>query len=145
MEENEELTTTYADSKPSLHNAPITPAENIGNAHGAGENCFNILNVSTNHAIIEQLLVEPSLDLSLSHDNLLEVPCDKDELVDDASVLHVLEPVTCAENKHVIHIATKTDEFKLLSSLHTLGYIEFDVLCNIYCLEESLFKYADLS
>ena len=88
--------------------------------------------------------MEPSLDLFLSHDNLLEVPCDKDKLVDDALVLHVLEPVTCAENKHVIHIATKTDEFKLLSSLHTLGYIEFDVLCNLDCLEESLFKYADL-
>ena len=148
MEENEELTTSYANSEPSLHNAPITPAENTGNAHGAtlteGENCFNVLNFSTNHAVIEQFLVEPSLDLSLYHDNLLEVPCDKDELVDDASVLHVLEPVTCAENKHVIHIATKTDEFKLLSSLHTLGYIEFDVLCNLDCLEESLFKYADL-
>ena len=88
--------------------------------------------------------MEPCLDLSLSHDNLLDVPCDKDELVDDASVLHVLEPVTCAENKLVIHIATKTDELKLLSSLHTLGYIEFDVLCNLDCLEESLFKYADL-
>ena len=75
--------------------------------------------------------MKPSLDLSLSHDNLLEVPCDKDELVDDASVLHVLESVTCAENKHVIHIATKNDEFKLLSSLHTLGYIKFDVLCNL--------------
>ena len=121
---------------------------NTDNAHGAtlteGEKCFNVLNSSTNHAIIEQLLVEPSLDLSLSHDNLLDVPCDKDELVEDASVLHVLEPVTCAKNKHVIHIATKTDEFKLLSSLYTLGYIEFDVLCNLDCLEESLFKYADL-
>ena len=71
--------------------------------------------------------MEPSLDLSLSHDNLLDVPCDKDELVDDASVLHVLEPTTYAENKHVIHIATKTNELKLLSSLHTLAYIEFDV------------------
>ena len=88
--------------------------------------------------------MEPSIDLSLSHDNLLDVPCDKDELVEDALVLHVLEPVTCAENKHVIHIATKIDEFKLLSSLYTLGYIEFDILCNLDCLEESLFKYADL-
>ena len=65
--------------------------------------------------------MEPSFDLSLSHDKLLDVPCDKDELVDDALVLHVLEPTTCAENKHVIHIATKTDELKLLSSLHTSG------------------------
>ena len=131
----------HANLEPSLHNAPITPAENTGNAHGAtlmeGENCFNVLNFSTNQAIIKQLLVEPSLDLSLSHDNFLDVLCDKDELVDDASVLLVLEPVTCAENKHVIHIATKTDEFKLLSSLHTLGYIKFNVLCNLDCLEES--------
>ena len=58
--------------------------------------------------------MEPSLDLSLSHDNLFDVPCDKDELVDDASVLHVFKPVTCAKNTHVIEIATKTDELKLL-------------------------------
>ena len=144
--ENEMLTVSCDNSEPST----ITPAEHEskGKAHGAtlmeGENNFNVLNSSTNHAIIEQLLVEPSLDLSLSHDNLLDVPCNKDELVDDASVLHVLEPTTCAENKHVIHIATKTNEFKLLSSLHTLGYIEFNVLCNLDYLEESLFKYANL-
>ena len=48
MEENEELTTSYANLEPSLHNAPITPAENIGNSHSAtlteGEKCFNVLN-----------------------------------------------------------------------------------------------------
>ena len=70
MEENEELPTSYANSEPSLHNAPITPTENTGNAHGAtlkeDKNCFNVLNFSRNHVIIEQLLVEPSLDLSLS-------------------------------------------------------------------------------
>ena len=52
MEENVELTTSYANSEPSLHNTPITPAENTGNAHGAtlmeGENCFNVLNFSIN-------------------------------------------------------------------------------------------------
>ena len=95
-----------------------------------------MLNFSTNHAMIEQILVEPSLDLPLSQDDLLDLPCDKDELVDNGSVLHVLESTTYAEN--VIHIATKTDELKQLSSLHTLGYIEFDVLCNLDCLEESL-------
>jgi hypothetical protein len=46
-----------ASSDPSLHNAPNTPTENIGNVHGAtlpkGENCVNILNFSTNHAIID--------------------------------------------------------------------------------------------
>jgi hypothetical protein len=92
-----------------------------------------MLNFSTNHAIKEQLLVEPSLDLSLSHDDLLDVPCDKDELFDNASVLHVLEPNTSTENKHVIHLASARDEQKMLSFLHTLGYIEFDDLCNLDC------------
>ena len=139
--ENEKLTVSCDNSEQST----ITPAdhESKGKAHNAklteGESSLDVLNFSTNHAIIEQLLVEPSLDLSPSHDNLLEVPCDKEELIDDTLVLHVLEPTTCAENKHVIHIATKTDELKLLSSLHTLGYIEFDILCNLDCLEESLF------
>jgi hypothetical protein len=50
-------------------------------------------------------------------------------LFDNASVLHVLEPNT-AENKHVIPIASAHDEQKLLSSLNTVGYIEFDNLCN---------------
>ena len=79
--ENEELTTSYANLEPSLHNAPITPTENTGNAYGATltecENYFNVLNSSTNHAMIEQILVEPSLDLPLSQDDLFDVPCDE--------------------------------------------------------------------
>jgi hypothetical protein len=47
MEENEVLPSSCANSKQSLHNAPNTPTENIGNAHGAtlteGENCVNVL------------------------------------------------------------------------------------------------------
>jgi hypothetical protein len=44
-----------------------------------------------------------------------------------------------------MHVVSKNDELHLLSSLHTLGYIEFDDLCNLYCLEERIFAYADLS
>jgi hypothetical protein len=36
------------------------------------------------------------------------------------------------------------DELKLLYSLNTLGYIEFDVLCNLNNLEEKLSFSADL-
>jgi hypothetical protein len=83
---------SFANSEPSLHNAPNTPTENIGNAHGAtlteGDNCVNVLNFSTTHALVEQLIVEPSLDLSLSHGDLLDVSCDKDELCATTSVLH---------------------------------------------------------
>ena len=115
VEENEELTTSCANSELSLHNAPITPTVNIGNANGAtltdGENCFNVLDPSTNHAIMEQLLVEPSFDLSLSHYDLFVVPCPKDELLfANASVLHVLVPNTCAESRHIIHTTSDKDE-----------------------------------
>ena len=37
------------------------------------------------------------------------------------------------------------DELKLLSSLNTLGYIEFDILCNLNNLNEKLFHPADLT
>jgi hypothetical protein len=144
-----EDTSSYAISEPSLPNDPPTPTTNTGTAHDAtlmdGENCLNVLYFSTNHDIIEQLSVEPSLDESLSHAVLLDVPCDTVDLVDNASVLHALEPNTIAETKHVMHIVSANDEQKLLSSLHTLGYIEFEVLCNLDCLEEQLSKYADLS
>jgi hypothetical protein len=50
-----------ASSDPLLHNALNTPTENIGNVHGAtlkeGENCVNMLNFSTNHTLVEQLIM----------------------------------------------------------------------------------------
>jgi hypothetical protein len=71
-----------ASSDPSLHNAPNTPTENIGNVHDAtlteSENCVNVLNFSKNHTLVEQLIMEQSVDLSLSHGDLLDVSCDKD-------------------------------------------------------------------
>jgi hypothetical protein len=41
-------------------------------------------------------------------------------------------PITCAH-----------DEQQLFSSLNTLSYIEFDILCNLNCLEERLFAYPE--
>jgi hypothetical protein len=131
-----------ASSDPSLDNASNTPTENIGNVHGAtlteGENCVNMLNFSTNHTLVEQLIMEPSLDVSLSHGDLLDVSCDKDALCATTSILHA-----SAENKLVMHVSSRSDELQLLSSLHTLGYIEFDDLCNLDCLEERIFAHAD--
>ena len=43
---------------------------------------------------------------------------------------------TCVENKHLLPITAKKDELKLLSSLNTLGYIEFDTLCALSSLRE---------
>jgi hypothetical protein len=75
--------------------------------------------------------------------HLLDVPCDKDDLSDNVSVAHALKPHTYAYIKHGIHISNTTVEFELSSSLHTLGYIEFDVLCNLDCLEDTISKYAN--
>jgi hypothetical protein len=52
----------------------------------------------------------------LSHGDLLDVSCDKDAWCVTTSVLHA-----SAENKLVMHVASKSDELQLLSSLHTLG------------------------
>jgi hypothetical protein len=48
-----------------------------------------------------------------------------------------LEPNTCAKNKNLLPIAAEKDEIKLLYSLDTLGYIEFDTLCALATLEEN--------
>jgi hypothetical protein len=92
----------------------------------------------------------------LSQDDLLAISGDKDDLHDDSYVIpmqslkndhyaiYVLKLNTCAENRLVIHNASDVDELKLLSSFNTLGYIEFDVLCNLNYLKEKLYAYADL-
>jgi hypothetical protein len=56
----------------------------------------------------------------------------------------VLEPNTCAKNKNLLPIAAEKDKLKLLYSLDTLGYIEFDTLCALTTLEEK-FWFVDLS
>jgi hypothetical protein len=63
---------------------------NIGNAYGAtlteGENSLDVLTFSSNHAMMEQVLVKSYLNLPLSQDDLLDVPCDKDNVCDDTYV-----------------------------------------------------------
>jgi hypothetical protein len=91
----------------------------------------------------------------LSQNNCSNSACDKEELSDNAFIIHmpqlvndhdafVLEPNTCAKNKNLLPIAAKKDELKLLYSLDTLGYIEFDTLCALTTLDEK-FCFAELS
>jgi hypothetical protein len=54
-------------------------------------------------------------------------------------------PINCAKIRTFNPITSVNDELKLLSSLNTLGYIEFDVLCNLNNLEEKLFFSIDFS
>ena len=113
----------------------------------------DVLNLSTTHAIIEQHLVNTKSELPLSQNNYSNNASDKEELCDNNFIIpmtqlvnepdaFVLEPNTCVENKHLLPIAAKKDELKLLSSLNTLGYIEFDTLCALSTLKEK-FKCAN--
>jgi hypothetical protein len=98
----------------------------------------NVQNVSTLHANQEQKIVEPAADSTLLQDELLAVPCDKENLCVDASFTHmtelvnkcdtfVSEPYEYAEDKPCHPITCAQDKLKLLSSLNTLCYI----LCNL--------------
>ena len=71
--------------------------------------------MSTDHAIVEQLLVESFNVFPLSEDDFPAVPCDKEELCEIDSFIpmpllvhvndtHALEPYTSAENKVFIPI-----------------------------------------
>ena len=55
-----------------------------------------------------------------------------------------LESEIFAANNHVILIGSSSEELRLLSSLNTLGYIEFDSLCNISTLKNKFFMNLEL-
>ena len=93
--------------------------------------------------------MEPTADFPLSQNDLLVVPCDKEDLCADDSFTPVpqvvnksdtfgLEPYKYAKEKLFHPIICAQDELNLLSSLNTLGYIEFDILCNLNCPKEKL-------
>jgi hypothetical protein len=134
---------------------PSFPKEaHIGNVWSAsnirGECHQNQTQLSTYQATREQQILKIIADLSLLHGDLLVDPCDKEEFCDhtllksttqlvhghvqsDLSDEHVAFPyVRCVNNEN--------EELKLISSFNTLGYIEFDILCNLDCLENKLFQ-----
>ena len=82
-------------------------------------------------------------------EDCLVVPCDKEELCDDNTTISMpqlenkldvvsSDPINCAKIRTFNPITSVHDELKLLSSLNTLGYIKFDVRCNLNNLEEKL-------
>ena len=89
---------------------------------------------------------DPFSTLPLSQAEVHDVSCDKKELCDNDTVAHVsqlvpapdiitLERNICVQNIIFLPIASENDELKLLSSLNTLGYIEFDNLCTLSSLK----------
>ena len=107
--------------------------------------------VPTVHAILEQSLLEhaPVLPLPLSHDDCFAVICDEEELCEsslanympqldhDSDTLNSESEISAANN-HVMLLGSSSEEMRLLSSLNILGYIEFDVLCNLSTLKKNL-------
>jgi hypothetical protein len=55
-----------------------------------------------------------------------------------------LESKISAANKHIVTIGSIKEEMGLVSSLNTLGYIEFNDLCNLNNLKEKHFMCNDL-
>jgi hypothetical protein len=115
----------------------------------------DVLNFSAANVIIEKYLMDTKSELPLSQNNYSDSACDKEELYDNAFIIpmpqlvnendsFVLELNTCAKNKKLVPINAEKDELKLLSSLNSLGYIEFDTLCALSSLEEKL-KFVELS
>jgi len=110
--------------------------------------------LSTNLAIIDESIMEPVIVFPLSYFDRLDFPCDKKELCDQTSLISTSELVhghdpSDLNDKHVVFpyvrcIHNEKDELKLISSLNTLGYIEFDVLCNLNSLEMRLFWNSSL-
>jgi hypothetical protein len=132
--------------------APSSSKEIIeGKLNGAeinqGECVVNELNLSTFHAIVEQPLVEQTVEIPLSQVDLFVVPCDKEELCDNTSLIST--PISNVGSlrddfKHVIHIANEVEERELTSFLNTLGYVHFDDFYELDNLKEKLFANYDL-
>jgi hypothetical protein len=161
---HEEKSNMLEMSSPSLTkeeektDAPTLSEEGIkGKLNGAGitqgECASDESHLSTIHANLEQILVETTSDLPLSQVDLLAVPCDKEELCDNASLIslpqlvneHAISSVSlCADFKHVVHIANDVQERELLSSLNILGYVQFDDFCELDNLKKKLFAKSDL-
>ena len=116
--EPEVLTTSCANLEPSSNIAAAQESNNDATL-AEGESSLDVLKFSTNHAMIEQLLVEPSHDLPLSQDNLLDILCDKDGLHDHEH--ESTEPHTCAELKYVNHIDSGMNELKNIIFFKNFG------------------------
>jgi hypothetical protein len=113
-----------------------------------------VLNLSTTPASSEQSLVEPIAEYPLLQDNYKIVPYDKEKLCDHASLISTTQLVhghdnsilddTHAEVRCVHCIDSEKEEFKIISSINCLGYIEFDFVCHLNSLENDLFQKSGL-
>jgi hypothetical protein len=161
-EKNEVLIMSHEVLELSTDLAPTTSInESKGNDFGVAvanthdEYNFDAPDLSTINVDVEQPIVEYFSDLSLSQDDCLVVPFDKEELCDNLLIIPLaqlsnqhdasnLESKISAANKHIVIIGSVKEKMRLVSSLNTLGYIKFNDLCNLNNLKEKLFMSNDL-
>jgi hypothetical protein len=104
---------------------------------------------TSTHFLLHGATSPPSEYVSASdfENNLVLETNLADERTDDDTAAHVPTSIfvspTCSENKLLIHIYA-TDELNLLSSLNTLGHIEFDILCDVCSVERIIFSQTEL-
>jgi hypothetical protein len=113
-----------------------------------------VLNLSTTPASLGQSLVKHIAEFPLLQDDYKIVSCDKEKLCDHASLISITQLLhehdtsilddTHAEVRRVHCIDSEKEEFKIISSLNCLGYIEFDFVCNLNSLENELFQKSSL-
>jgi hypothetical protein len=126
------------------HTLAVAPCEHIA----------LVLNLSTTPTSLEQLLVKPVAEFPLLQDDYKIVPCDKEKLCGHASLISTTQLVhghdtsvlddTHAEVGRVHCIDIEKQQLCIISTLNTLGYIDFNVPYNLNCLEERLSKESGL-
>jgi hypothetical protein len=104
-----------------------------------------VLNLSTTSASLEQSLVEIVAEFPLLQHDYKIVPCDKEKLCDHASLISTTQQLhghdnstlddTHAKVRRVHCIDSEKEELKIISSINCLGYIEFDLICDLNSLE----------
>jgi hypothetical protein len=132
------------DENDETHTLTVAPCEPIS----------LVLNLSTTPASLEQSLVEPVAEFPLLQDYYKIVPCDKEKLCDHASLISTTQLVhghdtsilddTNSEVRRGHCIDSEKEEFKNISSLNCLGYIEFDFVCDLNSLKIELFQKSSL-
>jgi hypothetical protein len=118
-----------------------------------GMDIYDMSTMSTTYTTLEQPIVETIAEIYFSQNNLFDVSCDKEQFCDasfismpqlvNGHVSSIVEPL-CIQFKHVIRIARENEEFKLLSSLNTWAYIQFDDFCLLNNLDKKLFARFEL-
>jgi hypothetical protein len=89
---------------------------------------------------IHSLEEEATIASPIVHNILQEVEIkhEKEQLMNKLDT-SVFDSPSCAEIKHFVHVTCHMNELNLLYSLDTIGYIEYDVPCDLNIVQKRMF------